>query len=374
MLALGVLMPNYTTSTNMGLTLPNVGQETGPQYASEINGDLTLIDQHDHSFGKGVQITPAGMNISSDLSFLSNNATALRTTRFTSQSTPITGTSPDLSCVYVTNGDLYYNDSSGNQVRITQSGGVAGSPGSITGLVAPASATYVSVNSTFVWQSGASIAANLDARSVILRNSGASSFGLTLSPPSGMGSDSTITLPSLPASQSIVTLDNTGAFAVPGVYPIISSSIAAGAVTRPKMVAVGQVISSAGGSFTTTQTADVLLLQTTPVTTTGRPVMVFLQPSVTGAASYLEVNTTGGNNALITSLARTAGSGSAVTTLGQYQLSCNNPVTTNLAPCGSIQILDTPSAGTYNYQCYVRSNLGSQSAGATNVRLVAYEL
>lgn len=213
----------------MNLTIPVVSQEPGPQYASDINSCLTTIDSHDHSSGKGLQITPAGMNITSDLSFGGNNAIALRSTRFTSQSSPIAGAS-DLGCLYESGVDLYYNDGSGNQIRLTQSGGIAGTPGSISGLVPPASVTYSAP--TFVFQSGVSIAANLDARNIILRNSGAGSFGLTLSPPSSMGADFTITLPSLPGAQSFMTIDASGAIAAPIAYAggITTSNIAANTI------------------------------------------------------------------------------------------------------------------------------------------------
>lgn len=216
-----------TTSPNMNLTIPTVSQEPGPDYASDINSSLSVIDAHDHSTGKGVQITPAGLNINSDLSLGANNATQARSLRFNAQPSPISGIS-DLGCIYESGVDLYYNDGSGNQIRITQSGGVAGSPGSITGLVAPATVTYVAP--TFVFQSGVNIAGNLDGRNLVLRNSTASSNGLTLSPPNAIASDYTITMPTLPGSQSIMTLDASGAIATPAVYPITAAGIATGTI------------------------------------------------------------------------------------------------------------------------------------------------
>jgi hypothetical protein len=156
-----------------------------------------------------VQITPSGLNISSDLSFLSNNALNMRSVRFSAQSS-LFSLAADVGCIYVKDDDLYYRDLLGNNVRITQSGAVAGTPGSISNLVAPASATYVSGSSTFVWQSNTLTPANLDAASVVLRNLTASSNGLTLSPPAAMGSDFSIVLPSLPAQDSWLQIDNSG--------------------------------------------------------------------------------------------------------------------------------------------------------------------
>src|SRR6185312_4298725 len=123
-----------TISPNMDLPVPVVSVEPGPAWATDINNCMALIDSHDHSAGKGVQINPAGININSNLTFNNNNAIGMRTVRF--QPNPTIGAS-DLDAVFVNGVDLYYVDGNGNQVRITQSGAVAGTPGSIANLVAP---------------------------------------------------------------------------------------------------------------------------------------------------------------------------------------------------------------------------------------------
>jgi hypothetical protein len=202
-------MPSFNLSSNMSLTIPIVGDTAGPEYATDINNCLTLVDQHDHSPGYGVQITPSGLNINSDLEFNDNDATELRSARFQSQASPLAGTL-DLDCLYASGVDLYYNDGDGNQIQITQNGGIAGSPGSISNLTSPASASYVSGSTKFVWQSDINTAADMDCGSLLLRNLTASSNALTLSPPGSLASNYTITLPTLPASEQIVTLDNSG--------------------------------------------------------------------------------------------------------------------------------------------------------------------
>ena len=201
-----------TTSPNMQLPVPVVGVDPGPDWATQINNCLALIDSHTHVTGQGVAITPSGLDINADLSFAGNNLTLVRSTRFQNQATTLSGVS-DLNCVYSsgTSGDLYYNDGSGNIIRLTQSGSIVGTTGSIGGLVSPASATYVPASQTFVWQSAANTAANLDCGSVILRNITASSYGLTLAPPAALGLNYTITLPAIPAtSGNFLTIDTSG--------------------------------------------------------------------------------------------------------------------------------------------------------------------
>lgn len=112
-----------TTTPNMNLVLPDVSITAGPQWATLLNAAYALIDSHDHTSGKGVQITPAGMNISSDLSFVQNNATNLRSVRLYPNNT-FTPTVNDRTCLYSLGGELYYIDGSGNNVQLTINGTV----------------------------------------------------------------------------------------------------------------------------------------------------------------------------------------------------------------------------------------------------------
>lgn len=198
-----------TITPNMLLVLPGVALTDGPQWASDVNASLTLIDQHNHSADSGVQITPNGLNINSDLTITNNNLTFVRSLRFTAQGSPINAAS-DLGCIYESGVDLWYNDGSGNQIQITQGGGIAGSPGSISNLTSPASASYVALSGAFVWQQAANTSADMDFGSAIMRNDTASSKALTLSPPAAMGSNYNLVLPSIPASTAPLFLDTGG--------------------------------------------------------------------------------------------------------------------------------------------------------------------
>ncbi len=209
------------STTYMNLTLPVVGTTLGPLYATQLNAALTTVDAHNHSVGSGQQITPSGISITADLSFGSNNATLLRSTRYVNQSGNLV-TATDVGCIFVKGYELYYNDNSGNHVQITSGGAVAGTPGSIGSLTSPASVNYSAP--TFVFQSDSLIPGNLDAGSVIIREVLVSAKGITLSSPAALAADYTLTLPAaLPASTKILSLSSAGVVAA--AYAVDNSSI-----------------------------------------------------------------------------------------------------------------------------------------------------
>ncbi len=119
-------MSTNTITPNMSLTNPTPGVESGPAYATDISGDLVIIDGHTHtgaSNSDGLQIPTAGLNINADLSFQSNNLTSVRSTRFDNQSLVLNGSS-DIGVIYQKLGDLWYNNSAGTPVQITSGGTV----------------------------------------------------------------------------------------------------------------------------------------------------------------------------------------------------------------------------------------------------------
>lgn len=317
----------FVLSPSMSLPIPTVGQEAGPQYGFDINSSLYLIDSHDHSPGKGVQITPNGLNINSNLDMIGNILTNAASVNFESQS----GTA-GLNSIYEKGVDLYFVDGNGNDVRITQSGGVAGTPGSIANLVPPASASYVSGSSTFVWQSNTNIAANMDMGAALLRNlSPNSTFALTLQPPAALSSNYTITLPVLPVSSSFLTIDPSGNMAsspsltggittsMIGDLQVTNAKIANTTITAAKIanatITTAQIASAtitpsnmavvASGTtldvatFTTTSTSFVSVgtLSTAATPPVGRPVFIYATPLSPGVADpYLRLVTNGSTN------------------------------------------------------------------------------
>lgn len=196
---------------NMNLPVPVVGQELGPTYAVDINNCLVLLDQHTHQPGAGIQITPAGLNINSDLTFNGNRGLLFKSVTFSPQGSPLAAVTPDLGALYVAGVDLFYNDINGNQIRFTQNGSIVGAGGTITGLVAPASASYVAGSSSFVWQSDANTSAGMDGGPVTIRNIVANSFGTTINANPSLASDYDITLAATtPSVPSFLTMDTSG--------------------------------------------------------------------------------------------------------------------------------------------------------------------
>lgn len=194
-----------TISPNMGLIVPGIGTEYSPTWASDLNASLSSIDSHNHSAGQGVQITPSGLNINADLAFQGNNATLLRSTRFSPQSSVLSGAA-DVGCLYVVNNELYYNDvSGGHNVQITSNGSVNATSSGISSGTASASFSA----GVLVVKSSSTSFANIDMQSAILANSGNLSNQLTLQAPSLSGSYS-LTLPAIPASQSFMAVDTSG--------------------------------------------------------------------------------------------------------------------------------------------------------------------
>lgn len=372
-------------SPNMNLPVPVVGSEPGPQWATDINNCMALIDAHSHTFGNGVQITPDGMNINSDLAMLNNNLVLARSTRFFIQNSPLSDPL-DLGCAYVVGVDLYYNDVLGNQIRITQSGAVAGTPGSISSLTSPASASYSSGNQTFVWQSDASTPANMDMGSAILRNIVANSKGLTLSPPNALGSDYTLVFPTLPGSTNFVSLDASGNFGASwsvdnSTLEINSNTLQVkdGGITKPKLAALGQQISSASGTFSTSSTTTggtAVTNLSVSITTSGRPVYLGLMADGTngsGPSNSSQISVFIASASDVTGEIYLYRDSSILAESTIFASGLSSTLRTSVPP-GSIWIIDPVGAGTYTYSVKARVASASDSIAVTNIKLIAYEL
>lgn len=410
-------------SPNMSLPIPSVGQEAGPQYATDINNCLTLVDMHNHNPGSGVQITTSGLNINADLSIGTNNLTLIRSSRYFPQLAPLALAS-DLGCTYVSGVDLWFNDVNGNQIQLTSGGSIVGTAGSISGLVAPASASYSSGSSTFIWQSAANTSANMDAGSYIFRNLTANSKGVTVSAPAALGSNYSLVWPTIPGATNFVSLDTSGNFAAiwnvdnttinftgnniqvaPG--GITATQIANGTITTTQISAtagilgsqlsasaniVGTQLSSSAnilnsqientnfqlsascGAFLTGSTSGVNVTNlTVTITTEGKPVVIGLISDASGndfhASVFSGAATTpglsGSAELIITTTGVAPGPGSG----WRFQVQVPSPVSAyNVIDFGNVGV-----PGTYTYLVQAAASPGFD-VNVQYAKLYAYEL
>lgn len=198
---------------NMGLLLPDPTITLGPTYASENNDAFVLIDDHDHTLGKGLPIPSGALNINADLPFNNFNAITLRAARFTSQSA-VLSTPSDINELYVVNGNLFYNNQLGQPVQITSGAAIdATSIGGIGGDYATSTALvfYTSADKTFTFWSNTNTPASIDSGPVTFRNDTLNSFGITFAPNASIAANYQITWPAtLPSTSEGLSIDPSG--------------------------------------------------------------------------------------------------------------------------------------------------------------------
>jgi hypothetical protein len=199
-----------TNTPNMNLIEPTIGVDSGLVWEQSVNANSGVIDIHNHTPGYGVPINPAGLDINSDLSFNDFSAIVLKTTSFFNQSTVLSASTYPIA-LYAVGGDLYYNDNSNHQIKITSAGTVNATSSGITNGTNTASF----VSNVLVVNEAANTPANIQAGSVLFGNNTAGSNFVTVSAPSALASNYTLTLPLLPTQQSFMTLDQFGNEAAP---------------------------------------------------------------------------------------------------------------------------------------------------------------
>lgn len=338
-----------TISPNMGLPVPGIGTELSPTWASDLNASLSIIDSHNHSVNQGNPIQPNGLNINSDLAFQNNNGTQFRSTRFTPQPS-VLALPADIGCLYVVGNELYYNDvTGGNNIQITANGLVnATSSGISSGTASAAFSAGV-----LVCKSTSTSGANVLMHSAVLTNSVNLTNQLTLQAPTLAGSI-TETLPTIPVAQSFMTIDASGNMAA---YAGIANGI-----TRSNLAPVGQQISSSCGAFFTTSTSFVSVTNlSVTITTSGRPIMLMIQPDGTAGAGIIGVS---GNETIGVEFQR----GTFAICYSQFSWTSAGSTSSS-----SMQYLDAQPSGTYTYAVKIKS-IGGLSVSLTNSVLVAYEL
>lgn len=378
-------MPNTTNLPNMGLIVPTVGQDPGPDWANNVNADLGILDQHNHTSGQGVPITPAAININTDLTMNNNNLTHVNTVNFTAHVASLPGSAPNLGCIYVAGNELVYNDEAGNVVPITKTGSVNAGAGSITGLPSgTASASYNSGSKTFVWQSATSTAANMDGGSYIFREVAASANGITVSSPTSLAAPYGIQwFTSLPGSLKAVTIDASGnlgnaLFNANQLTPqTVTQNLLAPRSTGTTVAAGGVAISSVA-NFTSSALTFTDIGWSSTITTTGRPVMIMFEPIDAAAASQMYINTANTGLASLDTNFQILNNAAAISDMNLFFDNFVTGATPQLTMMpGGFNFLDMSvngSAGTYTYTAQVKCNTAPMNFIVTKIKMVVYEI
>jgi hypothetical protein len=277
----------------MLLPVPIPTVDPGPDWANNLYNCLySVVDAHDHSSNSGVQVTPSGLNINSDLTFQNNNATNLRSDRYTPQSAPL-ALPTDLNCVYVSGVDLWYNDGNGNQIKLTSGGLVNATSSGISSGTATASF----VSGTLVVDSNTNTPADIKAGHYLMGDDTTDGFFVTIQPPTLTGSYD-LTLPAIPGSAAVLQIDTSGNITannnLPGTITIqsgsslSSSSLIIGAA-GPTLTANGTTLvlpngvqpGTSAGATLIGESSDTLGIANS-LGTTSFPIVVSASPSTSG--------------------------------------------------------------------------------------------
>lgn len=103
-----------TTTSNMGLTLIDAGTQEYV-WSSNINANITIIDEHTHSSGNGLQLNVSIIQVLNNIDFDYNPITNLGYLNFYNNDTTIS----TYNSIFVENGDFYFKDGNGNDIQIT---------------------------------------------------------------------------------------------------------------------------------------------------------------------------------------------------------------------------------------------------------------
>lgn len=253
------------TTPNMGMDLPDVSVTPGPTWASDLNTALTnQVDVHDHTSGNGVPIPSSGLNINAELPMNTNGMGQAGYVAFQNQTSLFTGGS-ETSRAYVSNAgggreELYYRDSNGSNVKITNNGSInVASAGGFGGdyVSAGASATFTNATNTYTFNNGSSARANIDALGIksigsMKLNTTALAGNLTLSDTDNYymilvdtSAPRTITLPDPTLSERVLIIKD-----VTGTSPANPITVARFGSENIEGVAASYLLRGAKGSWT----------------------------------------------------------------------------------------------------------------------------
>lgn len=202
-----------TTLPNMSIVLPTLDGDIGA-WDDKLNAALSLIDPHDHTAGKGVQVPTAGINIDADLGFGSWHITALGALAFNAVAALASGSkslfvsSADNELYWRTNGGTNVKLTDGNSINTSLVGGILGDYTSVG-----AELSYDDANDVYTFkQEGSNPWARIASGPVrIYEYNTTETVYVELAVAAALASSYTITLPAaLPGAAAIMQISAAG--------------------------------------------------------------------------------------------------------------------------------------------------------------------
>ncbi len=129
------------TLPNMGLVTPTAGGDSGT-WDDKINAAFVLVDEHDHTSGKGTLVPVAGIDIDADFAMGGNAVTGLGSIAFNAVTALAAGSkrlfvsSSDNELYWRTNGGTNVKLTNGTSINTTLVGGIVGDYSSVGAEVA----------------------------------------------------------------------------------------------------------------------------------------------------------------------------------------------------------------------------------------------
>jgi hypothetical protein len=326
----------------MNLTLPTVGPVSsggtaGPDWATNLNTALEVIDSHDHSTGKGKRIPVAGLSINADLDFQNKKLSNLQLVGITSTASSL-ASAQNKNSIYVKDGELYWITSAGVNVQLTSGTGlnqtgVGGIGGDYT--TSDASVAYSDTSKTYSFKQDSSKTGNISCGAVAIYENVASGKFSKFQQATSAPSNLTYTLPTAqPASVSLPLISSisgemsfttiattmitdsavttakiadsnvtTAKIADSNVTTakiadsnVTTAKLAANAVTLTKTAAPGFAVSSDISSLvSSTSYTDIASVSITLIG--GRPIELWLNPVTSNNSGYVSVVKADADNA-----------------------------------------------------------------------------
>jgi hypothetical protein len=196
-------------------TIPTVSSTAGPTFATQINAVLAEIRT-----SLNAKVTPAGIDVNTDLSMRSGatryGLTDIHRLSMYAQPSGLAAATYPAALWVDTSGNLYYNNTSSNQVQVTSGSSVNGTPGSITGSgygSAGVALNWNAASTIYEFFRAASTYSDVEVSGVRL-NDATSHYARLIA--SSMSANWTCTFPAAAASSGFkpVWMDSTGLLSV----------------------------------------------------------------------------------------------------------------------------------------------------------------